>query len=185
LALSKQLVIAPSEIALAKTLVSEMDLLRPKTIARLHARGLPPEYTWDDLLQEAFARVLSGARQPPPGVSTVAFIAGVMRSLRSEYWRRKGQDEPLDVLEYEHRSLQVADDSTDPERAVSAYQELAGLAKLIEGDAVALQIITGLAEGLDAEEIRVSAAVSKTSYDSARKRIRRTLLREGLRFCLP
>lgn len=45
----------PAAQALALKLVTQSDLLRLKVIARLHARGLPPEVGWTDLLQEAFA----------------------------------------------------------------------------------------------------------------------------------
>ncbi|MFZ1099159.1 MAG: hypothetical protein WAN26_07110, partial [Steroidobacteraceae bacterium] len=81
-------IVNPTQTALALKLTTEMDLLRLKTIARLHARGLPPDVGWEDLLQEALTRVLTGTRTVPEGVSTVAFLAGVMRSLRSEHWRR-------------------------------------------------------------------------------------------------
>jgi hypothetical protein len=47
-------ILRPAETALALNLISEMELLRLKTIARLHARGLPADVGWDDLLQEAF-----------------------------------------------------------------------------------------------------------------------------------
>ena len=42
------------------------------------------------------------------------------------------------------------------------------------------QLLAGLAEGLSAEAIRAAAKLSKTEYNSARRRIRRTLIREGL-----
>jgi hypothetical protein len=65
-------VVRPAESALALRLVTEMELLRLKTIAKLHARGLPPDVGWDDLLQEALTRVLVGARPPPENVPMVA-----------------------------------------------------------------------------------------------------------------
>jgi hypothetical protein len=43
---------------------------------------------WEDLLQEALSRVLTGVRQRPEDVPMVAFVAGIMRSLRAEHWRR-------------------------------------------------------------------------------------------------
>ena len=43
-----------------------------------------------------------------------------------------------------------------------------------------LKIIDGLGEGLSADQIRCSTGLSKTDYDSARRRMRRILLREGL-----
>jgi DNA-directed RNA polymerase specialized sigma24 family protein len=78
----------PAARALAVKLVTETDLLRLKVIARVHARGLPPEIDWSDLLQEAFERVLDGSRQQPESVPAVAFLAGVMRSIKAEHWRR-------------------------------------------------------------------------------------------------
>ena len=69
-------ILRPTETALALRLISEMDFLRLKTIARLHARGLPPDVGWDDLLQEAFTRVIVGSRRQPEGVTMVTFLAG-------------------------------------------------------------------------------------------------------------
>src|SRR5687768_4070956 len=78
----------PAGLALDAKLVTEADLLRLKVIARLHARGLPPHVGWGDLLQEAFTRVLDGSRRQPEGVPMVAFLAGVMRSIKEQHWRQ-------------------------------------------------------------------------------------------------
>jgi hypothetical protein len=59
--------IRPAQAALALNLVSEMDFLRLKAVARLYSRGLPPDVDWDDLLQEAFTRVLVGAQPDRDG----------------------------------------------------------------------------------------------------------------------
>jgi RNA polymerase sigma-70 factor (ECF subfamily) len=63
------------------------DLLRLRAIARLRARSLPDGTSWSDLLHEAVLRALAGARRWPPGVSLLAFLAGIMRSLCDEQWR--------------------------------------------------------------------------------------------------
>jgi RNA polymerase sigma-70 factor (ECF subfamily) len=179
-------VLSPTETALALKLVSEMDLLRLKTIARLHARGLPPDVAWEDLLQEAFTRVLTGARRQPEGVSIVAFLAGILRSLKSEHWRRAltGSDcrEPLRIDQEGDRAqdVELCDPAASPERSLIATQELRAISELFADDPTALQIIAGLGEGLTAEQIRKATGISKTDYDSARKRMRRALLREGL-----
>src|SRR6185312_7781925 len=81
-------VLRPAQTALALELVTRMDLLRLKSIARVYARGLPPEVAWEDMLQEALTRVLVGSRQKPEDVPMVAFVAGILRSLRADYWRR-------------------------------------------------------------------------------------------------
>ena len=54
------------------------------------------------------------------------------------------------------------------------------IGNLFAQDPVALQIISGLGDGLRAEEIRQALGMSKTDYDSARKRMRRALIRAGL-----
>jgi DNA-directed RNA polymerase specialized sigma24 family protein len=179
--------LSPAEQALALKLVTEMDLLRLKAIARLHARGLPPDVGWEDLLQEAITRVLTGSRKVPEDVPVVAFIAGIMRSLRTEHWRRHARGFGREGVFLDHTAgeperdiVELRDPSPTPERALAAEQELLAIARLFAEDPVALRILACLAEGMSAEQIRVVTGLSKTDYDSARKRMRRALLREGL-----
>jgi DNA-directed RNA polymerase specialized sigma24 family protein len=184
--LSDYRVLAPSHTALALELVTEMDLLRLKAIARLYARGLPPDVAWDDLLQEAITRVLTGKRVRPADVPMVAFLGGVMRSLRADHIRRArhggDRNDPLwtDSGREPLFELELLDPAADPERALIAVEELDKIRQLFADDAIALVIIDGLAEGLAAEQIRARQGISRTDYDSARKRMRRCLLREGL-----
>jgi DNA-directed RNA polymerase specialized sigma24 family protein len=167
-------VVPPAQTALALKLVSDMDLLRLKALARLYARGLPADVSWEDLVQEALTRVLVGARVVPQGVPMVAFLAGVMRSLRSEQRRRaRARDSDL-------REVELRDAGPGPERALSARQELGAIRQLFAGDALVLQIITGLGEGQPAAQICRTCGISKTDYESGRKRMRRTLLKAGL-----
>jgi len=179
-------VIRPAQTALALDLVNEMDLLRLKSIARVYARGLLPEVTWEDMLQEALTRVLVGSRLRPEGVTMVAFVAGILRSLRADYWRRAARASANnDTVRIDHESdeslaVVMTDPTPGPERALVALQELSTIRELFATDPTALQIIEGLGRGLSAEQIRRSTGLSKTDYDSARKRMRRTLLREGL-----
>jgi RNA polymerase sigma-70 factor (ECF subfamily) len=163
-----------------------MELLRLKTIARVYARGLPPDVAWDDLLQEALTRIVSGARRQPEGVAMVSFVAGVMRSLRAEHWRRVLKGSPghdavrIDRMGDGPRDVALRDPSPGPERSLSAQQELRAIEGLFADDPVILKIIVGLGQGLSAEQIRAALKISNTDYDSARRRMRRTLLREGL-----
>jgi DNA-directed RNA polymerase specialized sigma24 family protein len=174
--LQKKLWAGPAETARELRLVGDMDLLRLKSIARLHARGLPADIGWTDLLQEAFARVLDGSRKRPEGLSMLVFLAGIMRSLKSEHWRRAIRQHRYQ----ESEALDLLDPTADPERTMAALQELAAIDRLFADDPVVLQIIAGLGEGYSAEQIRLSIGISITEYDSARKRLRRVLLREGL-----
>jgi DNA-directed RNA polymerase specialized sigma24 family protein len=184
--LSDNLILRPAETALALKLITRMDFLRLKAIARLHARGLPPDVTWDDLLQEAFTRVIGGARRKPAGLSMVAFLAGIMRSLRSEHWQRarRGPASP-ETLRIDHegdlsRHAALRDPDADLERSLIAREQIDSIEKLFADDSVVRGIITGLAEGHSPTQIRAALKISKTDYDSARKRLRRTLLKEGL-----
>jgi DNA-directed RNA polymerase specialized sigma24 family protein len=169
----------PLERAVVTRLVEDMNLLRLKATARLLARGLAPEIYWWDLLQEAFARVLNGTRHRPPDVPIDVFMTGVMRSIRAEYWRRKSQ---LNAALLRHAIEDETNSAVpDPERTLLAQEELDEIGALFAADPVATRILTGLGDGLSAEEIRVKYGLSNTEYDSARKRIRRTLLRDGIR----
>lgn len=182
-------ILRPAQSALALELVNKMDLLRIKSIARIYARGLPPKGVWEDMLQEALTRVLIGSRRPPEGVPMVAFVAGILRSLRADYWRRAKRDyctdkARIDDQRDECRGLDVADPTPGQERALSAKQQIALIRSLFADDPAALAIIDGLGNGLTAEQIRVSMGLSKTAYHSARRRMRRRVLREGLT-CAP
>jgi RNA polymerase sigma-70 factor (ECF subfamily) len=169
--------VLPTHSALALDLVTPMDLLRLKAIARLHARGLPADVTWDDLLQEAITRMLTGKRVRPRDVPVVLFLAGIMRSLRSDHLRRARRQRAGDA---DGTRAELVDPAPDLERALIAAEELANLRALFAADQVALAIIGGIAEGLEPEAIRANLGITRTNYDSARKRIRRSVLREGL-----
>jgi DNA-directed RNA polymerase specialized sigma24 family protein len=166
----------PAARALALDLVTRTDLLRLKAIARLHARGLPPEFDWSDLLQEAFARVLDGRRKQPEGLPMVVFLAGVMRSLRAQFWRNS---------EIEGIQADVVDPTPDVERSLIAAEELLAIDRLFADDLQARAILSGLGSGLTPEEVRSRNKISKTDYDSTRRRMRRALLREGIRMPQP
>ena len=166
-------------VAQALRRLSGSDLLRLEALARLRARGLPGGIVWSDLLNEAIRRALDGSRPWPPGVPLLAFLAQIMRSIWSELCRR-------DTLE---RQMALTDaavfcrtetNEIDPERVAAAAQALAAIHKLFARDAVALNVIAGLADGRTAQEIRAIHGLSEAEYDTVRKRIRRTLLRQGL-----
>jgi DNA-directed RNA polymerase specialized sigma24 family protein len=155
--------------------LSEEDLLRLHAIARLRARSLPDGMSWCDLLHEAVLRALTGARPWPPGVPLLAFLAGVMRSLCDEHWRRHRRQ---DYLPIPH----CVGGAHDPERTCAA-EALAAIQRLFASDEAALKVITGLISGLAAEDIRRHYGLTAVEYDTTRRRIRRTMLRHGLAWC--
>jgi RNA polymerase sigma-70 factor (ECF subfamily) len=166
------------DVGTALAALSEEDLLRLRAIARLRARSLPEGMSWSDLLHEAVLRALTGARPWPPGVPLLAFLAGVMRSLCDEQWRRQRRQ---DHLPTPHGS----GGADDPERACAAAEALAAIQRLFVSDAAALKVIKGLISGMAAEEIRRHYDLTAVEYDTTRRRIRRTLLRHGLAWSRP
>ncbi len=132
---------APQDLRAAFAALPKEDLHRLHAIARLRARALPGGVSWSDLLHEALLRALSGTRPWPPGVPLLAFLAGVMRSLCNEQWRRHLLQ---DRLPSPSDSTNSAD---DPERAYAASQALASIHRLFASDAAATKVITGLLGG--------------------------------------
>jgi DNA-directed RNA polymerase specialized sigma24 family protein len=167
------------DVGAALAVLSEEDLLRLRAIARLRARSLPGGMSWSDLLHEALLRaLLTGARPWPPGVPLLAFLAGVMRSLCDEQWRRHRRQ---DHLPTSHDSGGV----DDPERACAAAEALAAIQRLFASDKAALKVIAGLISGMAAEDIRRHYGLTAVQYDTTRRRIRRTMLRHGLAWSWP
>ncbi len=175
----------PRDVGPALEALSDDDLLRLRALARLRARGLPGGVAWSDLLHEAVLRALEGTRRWPPGVPLLAFLAGIMRSLCDEQWRRRRREslspQPGDAA----ATLIDVASNADPERVYAAAEALAAVDRLFASDAMALKVIAGLTNGLSAEEIQRLYGVSAVEYDTARRRMRRALLRHGLAWTWP
>lgn len=116
----------------------------------------------------------------------VGFLAGIMRSLKAEHWRRalRGprsyETVRLDHVSDESQDIELRDPVPGPEHSLIARQALTAIMRLFADDPLALQIIGDLGQGLSTEQIRSRRGISKTDCDSARKRMRRRLLRGGL-----
>ena len=175
---------ANSAVTVSRALaaLSEAELLRLQALARLRGRGLPPGVGWADLLHEALARALDGSRQWPSGVPLLAFLAGVMRSVCNEIWRRRRREGDLVSLDDAGQAEcpQPACPAPDQERVIAACEAIAAIYRLFSSDGIALRIISGLEGGLSAEDIRIAHRLSALEYDSARRRMRRALHRVGL-----
>jgi RNA polymerase sigma-70 factor (ECF subfamily) len=170
-----------ADAAAAIEALSETDLVRLKALARLWSRGLPGGLGWADVLHEAILRVLDGSRAWPHGVPMLAFLSGVMRSICDDYWRRVRYEQRLLVSRDDQNqcglSADPVDELADPERVAAAVAGLAEVFRLFATDPVALKIIDGMANGLAAKDICRAYRLSALDYDTARRRMRRTLLR--------
>ena len=86
------------DVRAALTGLPEEELLRLCAIARLRARSLPDGMSWSYLLHEA---VLRGLRAHGRGLLISPLsrsLAGVMRSLRDEQWRRHRRQDTMKVI---------------------------------------------------------------------------------------
>jgi DNA-directed RNA polymerase specialized sigma24 family protein len=172
---------AATDAASAIQALSDTDLVRLKALARLWSRGLPGGLGWADVLHEAIIRVLDGSRAWPPGVPILAFLSGVMRSICDDYWRRVRHEQRMLVSRDDQSqrgpSTDPVDEVADPERIAVAVEGLAEIYRLFAGDPVALQIIDGMSNGLAAKDVCKAYGISTRDYDTARRRMRRALLR--------
>jgi len=177
------------DIARAIHSLSNSDLVRLKALALLWTRGLASWLGWADVLHEAIARALDGSRRWPPGVSIVAFLSGIMRSICDDQWRRARRELEVlvraDDLGEPGMLGEEAEFSPDPERMLAAAQALSAVNQMFALDPSALKVIAGLTDGLTAQEIQQRYGMSEREYDTVRKRMRRALLRAGLEWRTP
>lgn len=165
---------SPHEASRALASMSEADMARVERFARIRAAGLEP-WDWEDLLNEAVARLLSGSRRWPRDLPLVVFFRETMRSLAQEERRRRHQAAyPVSAAsELEIQSMN--DDRPGPEREAIARDQLRRLIEHFETDRAVAEVITGLERGETAGETCARAGLSPQSYDAARKRFRRSV----------
>lgn len=146
---------------------------RMKPIAA-NARGRSGE----DLLGEAITATLRGERVWREGVDFFTHLVGCMRSIAFN-WSRKGQEEVL-VQENEADLFDnIASESPDPERILSATQQLDGIKSIFAADSVASRTVELLAFGFTGREIRELLGLSEMQYAAAIRRIRRKISRQS------
>ncbi len=167
--------------------LTQVDWARLNLLAKIQAHGVPDQSP-EDFLQEALMRVLDGSRQWPTDLSPGRFLAQVMRSLVSAYWKKKVrqlQHQEV-VLEAE---IESADFESDDERSDAIEQhpdkemtpDIAlfvsdSKARFMRGlDDLAREVIEWQIEGCTKAEIMEALDLNDTAYDTVSRRIRRSL----------
>jgi RNA polymerase sigma-70 factor (ECF subfamily) len=179
-------VLRPAETVLALKILGEIELLRLKTVARLYGRELPPDVTWEDLLQETLTQGMVRARDRPEGMEMVTFLAGIMRDLKAEHWvralkgRRSNRELGIDTTSNDSGKVALRKRALDSRGSPKARRALREIKTLFGGDGNNAVIVAAWLAGQSAEQICRASGLTDSEYDSARKRIRRILLREGL-----
>lgn len=175
------------EATFALAALTAADITRLGRIAQLRAHGLPG-VTWEDLVNEAIEKLLSGARRWPAEMPLLVFLRGVIRSLASEVWRKHAQSAIVALWPDENGDsvdplLQVADTAPGPEREALAHDLLEKVLAIFEGDKAVQGLLAAIADGLSAEEIQRDLGLSYREYETCRRRLRRGVSRhfpEGL-----
>lgn len=136
---------------------------------------------WEDLLQEAFSRILAGTRRWPQSVPLVAFVAQLLRSLASEHHRQQTAH-PIVALDASSDPsglpLTIADDQPGADLQMEADERRAALARRLDADPAALAVLSGHERGETAAETMSRAGLTPLEYDAARKRFRRIVKQE-------
>jgi DNA-directed RNA polymerase specialized sigma24 family protein len=130
-------------------------------IAKIYAGKT--RYGHQDLIQEAYMRVLDGRRQWPRNVGVVPFLGNVMRSIKYD-WRVQNHDDDVDV-----DSIGVED------HAAAARVDIQKIIALFDDDPVARKILMARMKGVSGEELRQISALTKTEFESKCTKIRRRL----------
>ena len=149
--------------------------LRRENILRLTALartwiGLAPRRDAQDLLAEALDRMLSGRRPWPVGVPLPAFLSGVMRSIADE-WAKADARQPLIADGGE-------DEVADAVAAVRRDEELFdAMRRELANDDAGRGVYEHMRLGTRRAEAKVALGMDDTQYDTARRRMLRTLWR--------
>lgn len=161
-----------------KTLMglADADLLRLQRFAQLRCRVVP-WLEWQDLLQEAIARVLDGRRKWPATIDFMAFMRQTIRSIANEHLRRERRKPEHSEFDDERMIDGAFRDVGEPERSAAVADLLEEIHSLFADDPEALAILSGLASDESPQAVQKRSGMSATAYASAQKRIRRGLAR--------
>jgi hypothetical protein len=157
------------------------DWLRLHKVARALRRNAAFEP--EDLMQEAFQRALDGSRQCPRDVDVTRFLAGVMRSIASDWSKARKRRPELSLLAptgaLSEVVVQVRDMSPDAQEQLTRDQEMASLVTalldLFADDSVAQYMLIAIMDGAIGEELRSRTRLSRSEFASKRRLIRRRI----------
>ncbi len=145
------------------------DLLRLAALAQTWVSGLPRRDA-GDLLNEALARILSGQRPWPADVPLPAFLSQVMRSIASQ-WQHEDIREPL--------AAETDEIGNDPQECRDdAFADMTErMRAALADDAPALGIFNHILTQTSRKQACDQLQLDATGYDTARRRMIRTLQR--------
>jgi len=176
------------EIRTAIHSLTKAELLRLEKFARWRIRGLGRARggrDWEDLLGEALTATLDDDhRRWNKSVSFVQHLLGAVRSI-SDAWKKKFDPDEAHLeseitrasSEREAPSLlsEVPSTTPDPERILTAKQEVEDIEQLFEEDSLVLDVIGGLRSEMTGPDIQKALGISQTEYETHVRRMRRKI----------
>jgi DNA-directed RNA polymerase specialized sigma24 family protein len=130
----------------------------------------------DDLVQEAICRVLAGKREWPRDLAKLRFLAGVIKSIAGD--RKRALRETV-LLDEEREVGEARRGLMDYEgtevRGILAKLDLKRIMTHFDDDPIAQKILKAMAEGTTGEDLERASGLSRTEYESKRKKIRRRI----------
>lgn len=160
--------LSPIEVRRALDRLRPADIVRLSELARNWARGLRG-HDADDMLNEAFDRVLSGRRSWPSDVPTPAFFSGVMRSIASQ-WRREGARLPL-IEDGEEGATENIAGGLSPDLELNDL--ISRMRHALAGDPEARETLEHILADSDRDEAQCASGLNATRYETARRRMLR------------
>ncbi len=140
-----------------------------------------------ELLGESVMRALNGDRRCPRHLPAAQFLIGVMKSLASEIIEKRNSDPLAKRTEEDPHSPSgfmacYPTDQPNPEEMLMVNEEeeymkvvVADIEALFASDEEAQQILRGEMIGMSAAKIREHGSMDQSTYNTARKRIRRRI----------
>jgi RNA polymerase sigma-70 factor (ECF subfamily) len=126
----------------------------------------------DELVQEAIYRILAGMREWPRGLQKLRFLAGVIKSIAGDQKRALNRN----VLPLTGEMEEVIGDKGAEERGIMARIDVIRITTVFfEDDPIAQKMMIGMADGIRGEDLEQASGLSRTEYDSKRKKIRRRI----------
>lgn len=166
---------SPTEVIAAIKALTIEEKTAINKIARFYAAKWHRIADHDDLLHEAFIRVIDQRRAWPRDLPAIVFFHGTIKSIVSETkfeFLSQGVDEEVADRADSQASVERW---REEEAAKNAAEYRAEVLGCLVDDPVAQKIVIGIMDGRRGEELRAESGLSETEYDSKRRKIRRRI----------
>jgi DNA-directed RNA polymerase specialized sigma24 family protein len=176
--------LSPAEVRQEVKNMSAADRVRVERLARYIFAGVFG-MSYEDLLQEAYLKLLSGERVWRRGFAAVPAITSILDSMASNY-RKREKSGPIDsrTIVVTTESMEDTDllvhnvepvDTLTPEGVAYDAQQLKKLEALLGDDEDATLVAWEWAEGRRGREAIEALGICESQYEAARKRLLRKI----------